>query len=143
MARMSDLASKVTTALGGVEEKPSGPEKQEEPKTQIYRVRKSWEDARSQIGAYRNIGNAKRCADLNPGYVVFDIDGRAIYPEGSTEPDQKEQSEQIHTVEKGDTLWGIARKYLGYGYRYTDIVKLNGLKTSVIYSGQKLKIPRG
>ena len=49
---------------------------------------------------------------------------------------------QIYTVVKGDTLWGIAKKFLGSGYRYTEIVKLNGLKSSVIYSGQKLKIPQ-
>ena len=49
---------------------------------------------------------------------------------------------QIYTVVKGDTLWGIAKKLLGSGYRYTAIVKLNGLKSSVIYSGQKLKIPQ-
>lgn len=49
---------------------------------------------------------------------------------------------QVYTVVKGDTLWGIAKKLLGSGYRYTEIVKLNGLKSSVIYSGQKLKIPQ-
>ena len=49
---------------------------------------------------------------------------------------------QVYTVVKGDTLWGIAKKFLGSGYRYTEIVKLNGLKSSVIYSGQKLKIPQ-
>ena len=46
-----------------------------------------------------------------------------------------------YTVKKGDTLWDIAKKYLGSGARYTEIVKLNGLKTSVIIVGQKLKIP--
>ena len=49
---------------------------------------------------------------------------------------------RIHTVAHGDTLWAIAKKYLGNGSRYTEIVKLNGLKSSVIYTGQKLKIPQ-
>ena len=49
---------------------------------------------------------------------------------------------RIHTVVHGDTLWAIAKKYLGNGSRYTEIVKLNGLKSSVIYTGQKLKIPQ-
>ena len=48
---------------------------------------------------------------------------------------------RIHTVVHGDTLWAIAQKYLGKGNRYTEIVKLNGLKSNVIYSGMKLKIP--
>jgi hypothetical protein len=47
----------------------------------------------------------------------------------------------VYTVKKGDTLWDIAKKYLGSGARYTEIVKLNSLKTSVIIVGQKLKIP--
>jgi nucleoid-associated protein YgaU len=42
---------------------------------------------------------------------------------------------------KGDTLWDIAVKYLGKGSRYTEIKKLNGLSSNVIYSGWKLKIP--
>ena len=47
----------------------------------------------------------------------------------------------IHTVVHGDTLWAIAKKYLGSGSRYKEIVSLNGLKSNVIYSGMKLKIP--
>lgn len=48
---------------------------------------------------------------------------------------------RVHTVVHGDTLWAIAQKYLGKGNRYTEIVMLNGLKSNVIYSGMKLKIP--
>ena len=47
----------------------------------------------------------------------------------------------VHTVVKGDTMWGIAAKYLGSGSRYPEIVKLNNLKTTVVYVGQKLTIP--
>ncbi len=48
---------------------------------------------------------------------------------------------RIHTVTHGDTLWTIAKKYLGDGNRYKEIVSLNGLKSNVIYSGMKPKIP--
>ena len=48
---------------------------------------------------------------------------------------------RIHTVVKSDTLWDIAKKYLGNGSRYPEIKTLNGLKSNVIYSGWKLKIP--
>ena len=35
----------------------------------------------------------------------------------------------------------IAQTYLGKGSRYTEIVKLNGLKSNVLKSGQVLEIP--
>ena len=47
----------------------------------------------------------------------------------------------IHTVVKGDTLWGIARKYLGRGSRYMEIVEYNHLAKPAIFVGDKLKIP--
>lgn len=46
-----------------------------------YRVRKTWEDAASQIGAFAEFENAKKCADENAGYKVFDYDGNQAYPE--------------------------------------------------------------
>ena len=57
------------------------PEVKEEPKTepkQMYRVRKSWEDAESQIGAYTLLTNAM--AACESGYAVFDKDGKQVYP---------------------------------------------------------------
>ena len=49
--------------------------------------------------------------------------------------------QRTYTVQKDDTLWGIAKKELGSGARYTEIVALNGLKTATIYTGQVLKLP--
>ena len=46
----------------------------------VYRVRKSVNDAKSQIGAYRNLDNAKALADRNIGYSVFEKDsGKLVY----------------------------------------------------------------
>ena len=59
-------------------------------------------------------------------------------PEAPPEP---EASASEHTVVRGDTLWGIAEKYLGTGHRYTEIMEANGLETDLIYPGQRLKIP--
>ena len=100
-----------------------------------YRVRKTWKDSKSQVGAYRILKNAKAAADKNPGTYVFTNDGVAIYPEKAAE------TYRIHTVVKGDTLWDIAKAYLGDGSRYSEIKALNNLKSNVIYSGWKLKIP--
>ena len=79
-SRLGDLASKVTAALGGTTEAPAKPVEPEQPKAQIYRVRKTWADAKSQVGAYKVLANAKIGADAHPGYSVFDADGNVVYP---------------------------------------------------------------
>ena len=72
-SRMGDLVEKVTAALGGSAST-------QETKASFYRVRKTWTDAKSQKGAYKVLANAKKCADANPGYSVFDENGVSVYP---------------------------------------------------------------
>lgn len=65
-------------------------------------------------------------------------------PSGSTSSTATKTSDVIdgiYTVKSGDTLIGIASKILGDGSRYKEIQKLNGLVSSTIYVGQKIKIP--
>ena len=114
----------------------SAPVYPEKLTTGYYRVRTNWKDSKSQVGAYRVLKNAKKAADKNPGTHVFTNDGVAIYP-----VEEPVVEYRIHTVVKGDTLWEIAKKYLGNGSRYPEIKTLNNLKSNYIYSGWKLKIP--
>lgn len=44
----------------------------------LYRVRKSWDNVASQLGAYSNLENAK--AACKAGYSVFDENGKVVYP---------------------------------------------------------------
>ncbi len=76
-SRLGDLAEKVTAQLGGSVDTGA-------PTTQLYRVRKTWSDAKSQKGAYKILANAKKCADTNPGYSVFDVNGVNIYTPKTT-----------------------------------------------------------
>ena len=61
-----------------------------------YRVRKSWADAASQIGAYTVLDNAKAAADKNPGYTVYDGDGNAVYPTAAPPKQEKEDSDMVY-----------------------------------------------
>lgn len=57
----------------------------------------------------------------------------------STAPQNK-----TYTVKKGDCLWNIAKKELGNGSRYTEILELNRDKIknpNLIYPGQVLTLP--
>ena len=48
---------------------------------------------------------------------------------------------RTYTVVAGDSLWGIAQRHLGNGWRYPEIVSLNGLRSNFIFSGQTLILP--
>lgn len=63
----------------------------------------------------------------------------------STRPAPAAAAAKTYTVKKGDSLWAIAKKYLGSGSRYTEIYNLNksviGSNPSLIYPGQVLTLP--
>lgn len=60
-SRMPQIANEVNALLG----------------VKWYRVRKSWKDEKSQLGAYQVLQNAKENCPV--GYSVFDDTGKAIY----------------------------------------------------------------
>ena len=49
-------------------------------------MRKTWADAATQKGAFHSMENAKKCADENKGYSVFDESGKAIYSNDTFTP---------------------------------------------------------
>lgn len=79
-ARLGDLATEVTKKLGGSSDSSSTTTTTDT----LYRVRKTWADSKSQLGAYKVLANAKEKADENPGYSVFDENGKVVYSGKST-----------------------------------------------------------
>ncbi|PLX38327.1 MAG: peptidoglycan-binding protein LysM [Hyphomicrobiales bacterium] len=59
--------------------------------------------------------------------------------------DVEEEPATFHTVEKGDTLWAVAKKAYGDGSKYNAIFEANRPMLSdpdKIYPGQVLRIPK-
>lgn len=124
-SKFSYIADEVNKILNGT------PAPQPQPIAELYRVRKSWEDAKSQLGAYKVLDNAKKKADENPGYSVYDSKGKAVYTSKAAEP-------SVYVVKKGDSLSKIAK---AYGTTVDRLVKLNNIKyPNIIYPGQKIKL---
>lgn len=51
---------------------------EKEQSNKLYRIRKTWEDVKSQIGAYSSLDNAKKAC--KEGYSIFDNNGNKVYP---------------------------------------------------------------
>lgn len=112
--RLGDLAAKVTAALGN-----NATEAPATDKTVWYRVRKTWADSKSQLGAYKVLANAKAKVDSNPGYAVFDENGKFIYGAAGTSdfaPYMVSVTIDNLNIRKGPgTNYGTVGKFTGKG----------------------------
>jgi LysM repeat protein len=71
------------------------------------------------------------------GALFLTLDSAQAAPDSST---AVRSSRNYHVVQRGDSLGDIARHY---GVTVKDIKEANGLTTSTIYVGQRLRIPSG
>ncbi len=80
---------------------------------ETYRVRKTWEDAKSQVGAYTSLDNAKdACDKAGKGFEVYNSKGIAIYPESSVVTEENSKISSPFKV--GDAVKIITgAKYVG------------------------------
>lgn len=62
-------------------------------------------------------------------------------PQATAQP-EKQESADVYTVKRNDTLWGIAKAHYGYGVKYRRIMEANAMQSTVIRAGMKLKIPK-
>lgn len=80
-----------------------------------YRIRKTWEDAKSQISAYKDLNKAKSACPV--GYTVFDWNGKAVY---TNQPKPTTYTLTLPMLREGDS--GEAVKALQY------LLLANGIK---------------
>lgn len=78
-------------------------------------------------------------------YVAVQTPAAVVKQEENAEEAQNPAvtENKTHTVQSGDTLWGLAKKYYGNGALYPKIASANpGIKNpNLIYDGQVLSIP--
>lgn len=112
-SKFSYIASEVNKRLFGNSSSSSAAST-----SSLYRVRKSWSDSKSQKGAFRDFDNAKKCANANAGYKVFDASGNEVYPNKVTI--SKSVDTLAHEVLSGN--WGNgsdrANRLRAAGYDY-------------------------
>lgn len=75
---------------------------------QLYRVRKSWADAKSQIGAFKSLDGAKKVCKA--GYKVFDEKGNVVYPVENTKTYKVKITHDDLNIRSGA---GISNKIVG------------------------------
>lgn len=115
-ARLGNLATKVTAQLSGKTTTL------ETPTSTLYRVRKTWSDSKTQKGTFKVLSNAKKCADDNAGYSVFDEKGNVVYT-GKNTVTKKTITELAKEVIAGKWGNGQDRKnrLTAAGYDYTAV----------------------
>ena len=93
-----DVADLIGAKVSVIE--PATPE--QSTTTELYRVRKAWDDSKSQIGAYSQLKNAKEARDkAGNGYYVFNSAGKIVYPE---QPKQEEVKEAVSALTLGQAV---------------------------------------
>jgi len=143
---MDGLRKAVKAAMGeGTSEDTGDTASKEYPEkltSGYYRVRKTWADSKSQVGAYRILSNAKSKADENKGYSVFDNDGNVVYapsatkaetdikPEAAFEPYRVRIRITNLNIRKGPgTNYGKTGQFTGAGV-FTIVTESDGIGAS-------------
>ena len=102
-----------------------------------YRVRKSWNDATSQVGAYLVLDNAKEECDKHPGYSVYDWNGKAVYEAaGEKYPYLVRVSIPDLNIREKPTVNSKSHGYTGKGV-YTIVEESNGWGLLKSYADKK------
>lgn len=136
----SSGGSSGSSGSGGSSKPPAKPDPAPD---QLYRVRKSWGNAASQIGAFRNLSGAKQVADQNPGYKVFDSSGKVVYsgkssskpetPAGTTSILSKTKS-SVAQMEAWARSKNATQEFINLASLYMEIAPKEGVNPEGAYA---------
>ena len=90
-----------------------------------YRVRKTWKNASSQIGAFQTIKKAKRCADQHAGYHVYNDAGKKVYTSSKLPYKVQPKSNNVPIRTGPAKTYSAARTFLQSG-KYEIVEEKNG-----------------
>jgi len=107
-----------------------------EPKSVVYTVKPGdtlWGLAQEYLGTgkkFNEIQSLNHLKDdmIHPGQTILI-------------PQNFSSGWMLYNVKSGDTLWNLAKTYLGSWTKYNILMSLNRLQNEKIYPGQILKIP--
>ena len=99
-------------------------------------------NVRIQLKQYRDYGNKK--INLKAATKANSTSSSKTATKAVVEqkrPTIGKETPKTHTVKSGETLWAIAKKYLGDGSKYTELAKINNISNpNVIRAGQVIKL---
>lgn len=76
---------------------------------ELYRIRKSWNDVASQIGAYSSLEGAKEA--WKQGYVIYNSKGEQVFPDVSASSESKSEATkanvELPVLKKGDNSQAV------------------------------------
>lgn len=105
-------------------------------KKTLYRVRKSWSDSKSQKGAFYDLSNAKKCADKNKGYSVFDNNGKKVYPVSLTAKKEVKEGSLVK-LRQGATTYMSTAKLADWCYKTKfTVMELKGNRAVIGIDGR-------
>ena len=112
--------------------------------TSLYNKVVSNVDYKTQMQQIKDCGYMTSSTEVNSVISLIEKYNLTIYDikndsENSIEKEMNNAT--VYTVEKNDTLWGIASKYYGYGIKWRIIYDYNNLSSTILRVGQKLIIP--
>lgn len=113
--------------------------------TSLYKKVLSEEDYESQMKHIKECGYMTSSTEVDSVLKIIKTNNLTQYDDiitypSVTKPDIKEFT---YTVVAGDTLWGIASRYLSGGANWRKLFEYNKLSSTRIVPGQIIKIPKG
>ena len=99
----STFKNNVKNALGTSSSTSSSSTSSSTSTSELYRIRKTWADSSSQIGAYSSLENAKKACKT--GYSVFDSKGNIVYTPSTSTTTSVAQTINVYSRTYTDGRW--------------------------------------